>query len=137
MVDCWNLTTATLLGDGSANMGLAPGTLPAVAVAEDIQLEVAQPAAVSTVGRGYRNSDNGTIVKFVAYGLAKEPDSMGSWCCGSTRGRRRRLLRHGRVQLYVVTAGRRRHRPAGRAVPGAGDAHEEWPSTIATDGGAT
>lgn len=79
MVDCWNHTTATLLGDGSANMGLAPGTLPAVALAEDIQLEVAQPAAVSTVGRGYRNSDNGTIVKFVAYGLAKEPDSMGSW----------------------------------------------------------
>lgn len=80
MVECWNHTTGyALLGDGSANMGLDPGTLPAVALTDDVQLDVARPAAFSTVRRGYRSSENGTIVKFLAYGMAKQPDSIGSW----------------------------------------------------------
>jgi hypothetical protein len=98
MVECWNHPTGyALLGDGSANMGLDPGTLPAVALTEDVQLDVAQPAAFSTVRRRYRSSENGTIVKFLAYGMAKEPGSIGSWYRESFAG----LGQDGRVREHV------------------------------------
>jgi hypothetical protein len=80
MEECWNSGTGhTLLGDGLVNMGLDPGTLPGIALTEEVQLEVANPARFSTIRRGYRHRADGTITKFVAMGLAKAPADIGAW----------------------------------------------------------
>jgi hypothetical protein len=89
MVECWNSATGhTLLGDGQVNMGLDPGTLPGIALTEEVQLEVTNPARFSTIQRGYRDREDGTITKFVAMGLAKDGDSagIGDWYRGRFAG---------------------------------------------------
>ena len=68
---CWNSPSGhAVLGDGLVNIGLDPATIPAIALTQDVQLEVARPASFSTVGRGYRGRTDGTIVKFLAYGMS-------------------------------------------------------------------
>ena len=80
MVECWNHHTGyTLLGDGMAYMGLDPGTLPGIALTEHTQFDVAQPAQFSTFKRGYRARPDGTITKFIAFGMAKDRAGMKDW----------------------------------------------------------
>ncbi len=80
MVACWNHHTGyALLGDGMAYMGLDPGTLPGIALTKETQFEVAQPAQFSTVKRGYRAREDGTISKFIAFGMASEGAKVGKW----------------------------------------------------------
>jgi hypothetical protein len=67
----WNSAGGhVLLGDGLVNMGLDTGTIRGVAVTEDVQLDVARPAVFSTIRRGYRGREDGTITKFLAFGAA-------------------------------------------------------------------
>jgi hypothetical protein len=80
MVACWNHPTGhALLGDGLANMGLDPGTLPGIALTEHTQFEVARPAQFSTFQRGYRARADGTISKFIAFGMAKDRAGIKRW----------------------------------------------------------
>lgn len=80
MVECWNHTTGwALLGDGMVNMGLDPSTLPGIALTEHTQFDVAQPAQFSTFQRGYRARPDGTITKFIAFGMAKDPTGIKDW----------------------------------------------------------
>lgn len=80
MVECWNHTTGwALLGDGMVNMGLQPGTLPGIALTEHTQFDVAQPAQFSTFQRGYRARKDGTITKFIAFGMAKDKAGIKDW----------------------------------------------------------
>jgi len=79
LVECWNSASGhILLGDGLVNMGLDTGTIRGVAVTVDTQLDVAQPAVFSTIRGGYRGRDDGTITKFMAFGLAGGAD-LGDW----------------------------------------------------------
>jgi hypothetical protein len=80
LVRCWNSASGhVLLGDGLVNMGLDTGTIAGVAVTEDAQLEVASPAVFSPVRRGYLGREDGTISKFMAYGLAELGAGIGRW----------------------------------------------------------
>lgn len=80
MVECWNHTTGwALLGDGMVNMGLQPGTLPGIALTEHTQFDVAEPARFSTFQRGYRARKDGTITKFIAFGMAKDKAGIKDW----------------------------------------------------------
>jgi hypothetical protein len=80
MVECWNHSTGwALLGDGMVNMGLDPGTLPGIALTEHTQFDVAHPAEFSTFRRGYRARPDGTITKFIAFGMAKDRAGIKSW----------------------------------------------------------
>ena len=81
MVECWNHTTGfALLGDGLANMGLGSGTLPAIALTEHTQFEIADPARFSTFQRGYKARQDGTITRFIAFGMAKQgPAAIRDW----------------------------------------------------------
>ncbi len=80
MVACWNHHTGyTLLGDGLAYMGLDPGTLPGIALTEETQFDVAQPAVFSPIRRGYRGRADGTITKFIVFGMAKDKSKIKSW----------------------------------------------------------
>jgi hypothetical protein len=80
MVACWNHHTGyTLLGDGLAYMGLDPGTLPGIALTEETQFEVAQPAVFSTIRRGYRARPDGTITKLIAFGMANDKAGIKDW----------------------------------------------------------
>ena len=80
MVECWNHTTGfALLGDGLANMGLDPGTLPGIALTEQTQFEVADPARFSTFQRGYRSRSDGTITRFIAFGMANDRAGIKDW----------------------------------------------------------
>lgn len=80
MVACWNHYTGyTLLGDGLAYMGLDPGTLPGIALTEETQFEVAQPAVFSTIRRGYRARPDGTITKLIAFGMANDKAGIKDW----------------------------------------------------------
>ena len=72
-------TGYALLGDGMVNMGLEPGTLPGIALTEHTQFEVAQPARFSTFQRGYRARPDGTITKFIAFGMAKDAAGIKDW----------------------------------------------------------
>ena len=101
MVECWNHTTGwALLGDGMVNMGLQPGTLPGIALTEHTQFDVAQPAQFSTFQRGYRARADGTITKFIAFGMAKDKAGIKDWYAktlgdlGKNRARPRARLRH-------------------------------------------
>ncbi len=70
---CWVHSTGyALLGDGMAHMGLDPGTLPGIALTTHKQFEVSQPAQFSTFRRGYRAREDGTISKFIAFGMAND-----------------------------------------------------------------
>ena len=80
MVACWNHHTGyTLLGDGLAYMGLDPGTLPGIALTEETQFDVAQPAVFSTIRRGYRARPDGTITKLIAFGMANNKATIKNW----------------------------------------------------------
>lgn len=82
MVACWNHSSGfALLGDGLANMGLDPGTLPGIALTEHMQFEVADPARFSTFRRGYRAREDGTITRFIAFGMAKD-NGIKDWYAG-------------------------------------------------------
>jgi hypothetical protein len=80
MAACWNHPTGwALLGDGMVNMGLDPATLPGVALTEHTQFEVAVPAQFSTFRRGYRARPDGTITKFIAFGMARDRKGIKDW----------------------------------------------------------
>jgi hypothetical protein len=80
MEACWNHPTGhALLGDGLANMGLAPGTLPGIALTEHTQFPVARPAQFSTFQRGYRARPDGTNTKFIAFGMARDKAGLKGW----------------------------------------------------------
>jgi hypothetical protein len=80
VVACWNHHTGyALLGDGMAYMGLDPGTLPGIALTEETQFDVADPACFSTIRRGYRGRPDGTISKFIAFGMAKDRAGIKEW----------------------------------------------------------
>ncbi|MFO1038500.1 MAG: hypothetical protein U1E45_16810 [Geminicoccaceae bacterium] len=73
MVECWNHPTGwALLGDGLVNMGLDPGTLPGIALTEQMQFDVDDPARFSSFRRGYRTREDGTITRFIAMGMAND-----------------------------------------------------------------
>jgi hypothetical protein len=44
-----------------------------------VQLEVARPAIFSTIRRGFRGREDGTITKFLAFGLADGRGDLGAW----------------------------------------------------------
>jgi hypothetical protein len=80
MVECWNHSSGfALLGDGLANMGLGSGTLPGIALTEHTQFDVTSPANFSTFQRGYRARKDGTITRFIAFGMAKERAGVKDW----------------------------------------------------------
>lgn len=80
MEACWNHHTGhALLGDGLVNMGLDPGTLPGIALTTQTQFEVAHPAQFSTLRRGYRAREDGTITRFIAFGMAADRAGIGAW----------------------------------------------------------
>lgn len=77
---CWNSPSGhAVLGDGLVNVGLDPATIPAIALTQDTQLAVARPASFSTVARGYRGRPDGTIVKFLAYGMSDQVSDISDW----------------------------------------------------------
>lgn len=125
MEHCWNTSTGhALLGDGQANMGLDPGTVAGIALTEDHQLPVANPAVFSTVRRGYRSRPDGTHIKLLAFGTAKEPTGIAAWY----------LQRFGelgldpRVREHVFGASLGRVIQVGllSTIPGPGQAHYDW-----------
>jgi hypothetical protein len=61
------------------NMGLQPGTLPGIALTEHTQFDVARPAQFSTFQRGYRARKDGTITKFIAFGMARDKAGIKDW----------------------------------------------------------
>jgi hypothetical protein len=80
IVECWNHPTGwALLGDGMVNMGLELGTLPGIALTEDTQFDVAKPAEFSTFRRGYRARPDGTISKFIAFGMDRDKKGLKDW----------------------------------------------------------
>lgn len=81
MERCWNSSSGhVLLGDGLVNMGLDTGTIAGVAVTEDGRLPVSHPATFSTIGRGYAGREDGTITKWLSYGMAEQdPSHLGAW----------------------------------------------------------
>jgi hypothetical protein len=80
MEACWNSPSGhAVLGDGLANIGLEPSTIPGIALTEDRRYKVAAPASFSTVGRGYNSRADGTLVKFLAYGMSPRKDSLAEW----------------------------------------------------------
>ncbi|MGI5518030.1 hypothetical protein [Streptomyces sp. CA-106131] len=125
MEHCWNSSTGhALLGDGQANMGLDPGTVVGIALTEDEQLEVANPAVFSTVRRGYRSRPDGTHVKLLAYGMAKKPAEIGAWYKDRFGG----LGRDPRVREHVFGTSLGRVIEVGllSTIPGQGQAHYDW-----------
>ena len=105
MESCWNSPSGhATLGDGLANIGLEPGTIPAIALTSDRRFEVSMPASFSTVGRGYRTRNDGTLIKFLAYGMSAKTDSLAAWYDErfAGLGRDARLREH----IFGVTVGR-------------------------------
>lgn len=81
----WNAPLGhAVLGDAVANLGLLDAqSLPGIAVTEDREFEVARPAIFSTLKRGFKGSEDGTIVKFLAFGMSRRTDAAG-WYGQST-----------------------------------------------------
>lgn len=81
MEAAWNSHSGlALLGDGQANMGLDPGTLPGIAITEDLKLPVASPALFSTIKRGYQARSDGTISRVFGFGFCTLPlEELRSW----------------------------------------------------------
>lgn len=81
MERCWNSASGhVLLGDGLVNMGLDTGTIAGVAVTEDARFPVADPARFSPISRGYASREDGTITKWLAYGMAEQgANQIGDW----------------------------------------------------------
>jgi hypothetical protein len=122
---CWNSASGhVLLGDGLVNMGLDTGTIAGVAVTEDAQLEVASPAVFSTLRRGYLGREDGTISKFMAFGMAESGAGIGSWY-GERFGS---LGRHPLVREHVfgTTLGKRVQVGYLASIPGADQLAYDW-----------
>lgn len=107
MERCWNSSSGhVLLGDGLVNMGLGTGTIAGVAVTQDARLPVKDPARFSTIRGGYPGREDGTITKWLAYGMAKHgPDQIGGWYreLFEDLGQDRRLREH----VFGTSIGRR------------------------------
>lgn len=88
MQACWTHSTGyALLGDGAAHMGLGDGTLPGIALTTHTHFDVAQPAVFSTFKRGYKAREDGTITRFIAFGVAKDgPADIGKWYADACAG---------------------------------------------------
>ena len=113
MVECWNHTTGwALLGDGMVNMGLQPGTLPGIALTEHTQFDVAQAGAVLDLPARLPRPPDGTITKFIAFGMAKDKKGIKDWYAKTPRrprqepARPRARLRHDRRQDDQARHGR-------------------------------
>jgi hypothetical protein len=122
---CWNSPSGhAVLGDGLANLGLGPEAIPAIAITEDTQFEVARPASFSTIRRGYRSSPDGTIVKFLAFGVAAGADGLKDWY----RGRHGGIGSDPRVREHVfgTTLGRVLRIGLVGAIPGDGQTALDW-----------
>lgn len=105
MVECWNHSTGfALLGDGLANMGLDSGTLPGIALTEHTQFEVQDPARFSTFQRGYRARGDGTITRFIAFGMAKDRAGIKDWYASRFADLGRHLLL--REHVFGTTVGK-------------------------------
>jgi hypothetical protein len=123
MVECWNSASGhVLLGDGLVNMGLDTGTIRGVAVTEDEQLDVARPAVFSTIRRGYRGREDGTITKFMAFGFADDRTGIASWY----RGRFAGLGEDPRVREHVFGTGVGKRVPVGYLATIPGEAQEAY-----------
>jgi hypothetical protein len=125
MERCWNSASGhVLLGDGLVNMGLDTGTIAGVAVTEDAQLDVAQPAVFSPARRGYRGREDGTISKFMAYGLARSGAEIGSWYRDGfgELGLDPRVREH----IFGVTVGRRVQVGYLATIPGPDQLAYDW-----------
>jgi hypothetical protein len=125
MERCWNSASGhVLLGDGLVNMGLDTGTIAGVAVTEDTQLDVANPAVFSTVRGGFRGRGDGTISKFMAFGTALAGAEIGPWY-------RERFGKLGldpvvREHVFGVTVGRRVQVGYLASIPGADQLAYDW-----------
>ncbi len=124
MERCWNSASGhVLLGDGLVNMGLDTGTIRGVAVTEDEQMDVAQPAVFSTIRGGYRGRPDGTITKFLAFGLAGGK-RVGGWY----RERFGKLGQDPRVREHVFGTSVGRRVPVGYLglIPGEDQELYDW-----------
>ena len=124
MERCWNSQSGhVLLGDGLVNMGLDTGTIRGVAVTEDFQLDVAKPAMFSAIKGGYHGRDDGTITKFLAFGLADGKD-LGGWY----RERFGALGRDESLRAHVFGAGVGKRVPVGYfgSIPGKDQELYDW-----------
>jgi hypothetical protein len=65
-------------GDAFLNITLGLDVHPSIAFTEDVQLPVKNPAIFDTFQRGYRGTQDGTIVKVLAYGMSDD-DDIASW----------------------------------------------------------
>lgn len=94
----WNAPLGhAVLGDAVANIGLLDANaLPGIAVTEDRCFDVDQPAIFSTLKRGYTSSKDGTIVKFLAFGMAENGPQIADWYATkyADLGRDGRLRQH-------------------------------------------
>lgn len=125
MEKCWNSASGhVLLGDGLVNMGLDTGTIAGVAVTEDVQLDVEQHAVFDVVRGGFRGRDDGTITKFLAYGMADAGAGVGEWYRErfAGLGLDRRLREH----LFGTTVGKRVQVGYLATIPGANQLSYDW-----------
>jgi hypothetical protein len=126
MEKCWNSASGhVLLGDGLVNMGLGTGTIAGVAVTEDTRLAVADPARFSTISGGYPGHEDGTITKWLAYGLAEDgADRIGGWY----RDRFGGLGQDSRVREHVFGTGVGRRVQVGylASIPGPEQHAYDW-----------
>lgn len=94
----WNAPLGhAVLGDAVANLGLLDANaLPGMAVTEDRCLDVARPAIFNTLKRGYTSSEDGTIVKFLAFGMSENGPQIADWYCETYAdlGQDQRLRQH-------------------------------------------
>lgn len=136
MEACWNSPSGhATLGDGMANMGLDPGPIPGVAITQDRQFPVLQPAAFSTFGRGYRNRPDGTLVKFLAFGKTTEPGQCAAWYADRFAG----LGEDGRLREHIfgTTLGRVIRIGSLASLPGPGQKNFDWALELWFDDAAT
>jgi hypothetical protein len=125
MERCWNSASGhVLLGDGLVNMGLDTGTIAGVAVTEDTQLDVAEPAVFSPARRGYRGRQDGTISKFMAYGMAPAGAEIDPWYRDRFGGLGLDPLV--REHVFGVTVGRRVQVGYLASIPGPDQRAYDW-----------
>lgn len=125
MVECWNHPTGhALLGDGLCNMGLGDGTLPGIALTEHTQFDVAKPAVFSTLQRGYRNREDGTITRFIAFGNSKKNNALKKWYSDrfATLGEHPLLREH----IFGTTVGKVISTGMAGSLPNPGQTSYDW-----------
>lgn len=126
MEACWNSHTGhALLGDGQVNMGLDPGTLPGIAITEDMQLPVLSPAMFSSIRRGYRHREDGTISRVFGFGFSKIPlDQFKNWYLDTFTdvGQDPRVREH----VFGTSVGRKIRVGLLGSLPGEGQEMYDW-----------